>query len=370
DTIGLAPVAGAPAVTLTRVADAASPGLARARTSGTRFRSIGVSWSDAGGVESLCLGNVVVTSFASRLAPSGGRAVEHATLLFGAAARAPGASACGKLPAGGPVAVRLYTDPKGGGLHARVDCLISRCRGTLRVSCPTEGCPAGGLGVGAFDLGAGQEALLSVRLGHSVRGRHPRMTATTTLAGRPGAVVAAVVVDPPAPAGLPRLTSTNPVPAPAGAPGSAAPGGPAGTGGGGSGGGGAAGGGGPSPGGATTPGGSAGPGSFPDSDSGSFVGSPFVEAPGNAIDTGMTLTCVGPDGSFGSVDGALSPGIAGAAVEIDYVPVDASLNTVVHQVTTGPGGRFADTSGGTPFVRAIGFYAGDENYVGSQAYCP
>jgi hypothetical protein len=84
----------------------------------------------------------------------------------------------------------------------------------------------------------------------------------------------------------------------------------------------------------------------------------------------MTLTCVGPDGSFGSVDGALSPGIAGAAVEIDYVPVDGSLDTVVHHVTSGAGGRFADTSGGTPFVRAIGFYAGDESYVGSQAYCP
>jgi hypothetical protein len=101
-----------------------------------------------------------------------------------------------------------------------------------------------------------------------------------------------------------------------------------------------------------------------------LVGSPFVEAPGNAIDTAITLRCVGPDGSFSSVDGTLAPGIGGAAIEIDYVPVDDSLDTVIHHVTSQAGGGFSDTSGGTPFVRAIAFYPGDETYIGAQAFCP
>ena len=105
-------------------------------------------------------------------------------------------------------------------------------------------------------------------------------------------------------------------------------------------------------------------------------GGPVVGGPTNPpggdgpIDTALTLSCVGPAENFSAVHGVLDPSLAGQMIEIDYVPVDPNADTVIHYVTTGAAERFADAAGGSRFVRAIAFFAGDDTYVASEGYCP
>ncbi|MGI8803884.1 MAG: type VI secretion system tube protein Hcp, partial [Solirubrobacteraceae bacterium] len=207
--IGVAPIPRAWALTLTRAVDATSPRLAVARTAGTHLRSVRLAWSAAGQVQSVCLDDVAVTSYTRRAVPGGGVTVEHLTLYYAAITRAAGLDACRRRTPPRPVVVRLQTDPVGA-LHARVDCLLARCAGVLRLLCPSEGCPSGGLRVGPFALGPGQERILPVALGHSVRARHPKLTAAVTLDGAAAPIVAPVVVDPPPPPPLASLLAAAP----------------------------------------------------------------------------------------------------------------------------------------------------------------
>jgi hypothetical protein len=122
----------------------------------------------------------------------------------------------------------------------------------------------------------------------------------------------------------------------------------------------------------TTPGspGAAGAGSGGDSGSGSGAGSGSGSGTGDQVDTTLTLSCDGSaGGAFHAVHGALGPNLSGQPIELDFVPVDPNADTVIDHVTTGAGGRFADVPG-APFVEAIAFYGGDDNYVSSSAFCP
>ena len=74
-------------------------------------------------------------------------------------------------------------------------------------------------------------------------------------------------------------------------------------------------------------------------------------------------------GAFHAVHGTLGPSLAGQPIELDYVPVDPNADTVIDHVTTGAGGRFSDVPG-APFVETIAYYAGDDDYVSSSAFCP
>jgi hypothetical protein len=342
--IGLAPVPGAWAVTLTRTVDSQSALLARAQASVTHFRKVGIAWQGPGGVRSLCFSDASVASHSTRQPPGGGPPIEHSTLLFAAVLGAGGPDACRTAPPPPSVVVRLFTEPVAGGLRARVDCLLVRCAGSLRLLCPTEGCPRAGLSLGAFALSAGQERLLPVRIGRKVRGRHPKVTAVIRLSGRPAPIVVPLVVDSPPPAALPTVTSgtsgasTSPLPAggafvPPGAGSGTATG--------------------PAP---AAPGGGGPAGDQP----------PGASGP---VDTSLTLSCDGAPGHLTGVHGTLAPALAGRVVEVDYLPVDPAARTVIHQVTTGPGGSFTDPAG-APFARALAVYAGGGVYLPSSASCP
>jgi hypothetical protein len=349
DVEGVAPVSHAPALTLTRAVDAGSAQLRAARTGGTHFKTVSVAWSTSGGVQSLCLQDVAVTSYATR-GLGGSAAVEHTTLFFAAAARAAGTRACERLAPAPPVLVRLFRDPRAG-LSARVDCLLMRCVGTLRLSCPSGICPRGGISVGGFDLSAGGERVIRVPSPGRVRGRHPRLTTAVLLRGRTAAIVSRATVDPPPPMGLAAAVtgaaSPSLSPTPAGAP--AAPAGPTA----------------PPPSGAS-PG--TGTPSVPD-------GGPVLGAPGGppAVSgpaaTTLQLSCDGPAGAYTSVHGVLGPSLAGAAIEINYVPADRRAEPMLHFLTTAAGGQFNDPAD-APFVSATASFAGSRGQAAAAAACP
>ncbi len=216
---GLAPVTGAWAIRLTRSVDAASPGLARAHAHGVHYRTVRLAWSVAGGAASLCLDDVAVTGYTRRPPPgapgapgvgAGGGAVEELTLSYAAATRALGLGACRRRPVPPPVVVRLYAEGRAA-VRARVDCLAARCSGSLRLRCLFAGCPATGLPLGAFALGAGRGATVRARLPRPLGPDHPgALTVAVALAGRAAPLVLRVVLDAPPAVVVPTLTSTVP----------------------------------------------------------------------------------------------------------------------------------------------------------------
>ncbi len=368
----LAPIGRTGQLTLVRAVDATSSRLSAAAADHRHFRTLRLAWAVAGGVESACLDDVAVTGYAKRPVAAGMPALERVTLSYAALKRALGPEACRQRPSPPPVAVRLFTDPAGH-LHAQADCLLPGCLGTWRVYCATEGCPRSGLGLGALKLGAGAAALARVPLGHDVRGRHPQLTVIVRLVGRKAAIVARAAVDAPPPplaaltAAAPT-TSGNPTPTAGGPPvGDPAPGG------------GTPGAGGNTPGtsggsGSGAPGSGSGSGSGTGSGSGAGSGSdPGLgsgSGSGEPLDTTLSLSCDGSaGGAFHAVHGTLGPSLAGQPIELDYVPVDPNADTVIDHVTTGAGGRFSDVPG-APFVETIAYYAGDDDYVSSSAFCP
>jgi hypothetical protein len=83
----------------------------------------------------------------------------------------------------------------------------------------------------------------------------------------------------------------------------------------------------------------------------------------------MSAYCDGTPGHLSAVHGVLDPKLAGRTIEIDYVPVDDTADTVIHQVRTKAGGRYSDAAG-TPFTRAVAFFPGDDTYDAADAFCP